>query len=106
MQVVMLALIQLGTTAAATAGGLPAAPYTAASNVRRLFFLQSASPGFAERFAVLRRAATSAPSRPGSAPLLRPPHSPRLQGGWFDKEVKKKPAGGKQPHITFILFDD
>ena len=101
----MLALIQLGTataaTAAATAGGLPAAPYTAASNVRRLFFLPSASPGFAPCCS-----ATSAPSRPGSAPLLRPPHSPRLQGGWFDKEVKKKPAGGKQPHITFILFDD
>ena len=29
-----------------------------------------------------------------------------MQGGWFAKEVHKPPAGGKKPHIVFVLFDD
>ena len=34
------------------------------------------------------------------------PYDASSNGGWFAKEVRKKPVAGKQPHIAFILLDD
>ena len=58
--------------------GLAAPPYSAASNVR-LHRLHESSASDSHR---------------------------RVQGGWFGREVHKPPAGGKKPHIVFVLFDD
>ena len=38
------------------------------------------------------------------AGAARPVVHPVRRAGWFAKEVKKPPAGGKKPHIAFILF--
>ena len=89
LKAALAALTLAASEAAPSTYRLPAAPYGPSSN-----------GGEPESAALLTRAACSAAlvlrSRPVAHPVRR--------AGWFAKEVKKPPAGGKKPHIAFILF--
>ena len=87
----LAALTLAASEAAPSTYRLPAEPYGPSSN--------GGEPESAALLFLTRAACSAAlvlRSRPVAHPVRR--------AGWFAKEVKKPPAGGKKPHIAFILF--